>query len=505
MKRLRSTHFVLALFVAGLCVSLAGCPKGGKQPASQAAKNPLAGIQLRLLVVDDPAIAAAAGRLRSEWQARTGSKLVVSEMPAAEFAGLEAIDADAVIYPAALVGQIAERELLAAVPPAILAGQELAWSDLFETLQLSEATWGPATVAVPFGSPVFTCVYRADLLEKLRRTSPETWVEYQALAEFLAHRENLPADFIAADEPWHGTIEPCGPEWAGKLLLARCAAYAKHRDNYSTLFNMNTMQPLIDQPPFVRALEELVAAAKLGPADRTGLDPAAARREILAGHAALALTWPSAAAKSPTAQNSAVTQNPDATKPAGTTATKRTLGFQQLPGSRDVFNFSSKAWEQRGSGDATRVPLLAIDGRVGSVPESAQYPHAAFQLLAWLSGQEWSKTVCAASPATTLFRTSHLAAPTSWTDAALDPAAAKAYARVVQQTLSQPTVLFAVRLPGHDEYLAALNNAVTSTLAGETTAAAALGQTASEWNAITDRLGRESQRRAYQHSLGLEP
>ena len=49
------------------------------------------------------------------------------------------------------------------------------------------------------------------------------------------------------------------------VLLARAACYAAHRDNYSTLFNIATMQPLIDGPPFVQALEELVAVA--GPSD----------------------------------------------------------------------------------------------------------------------------------------------------------------------------------------------------------------------------------------------
>ena len=64
---------------------------------------------------------------------------------------------------------------------------------------------------------------------------------------------------------WCGTIEPLAPGWAGLVLLARAAPYAKHRDNYSALFDIETMEPLVAGPPFVQALEELVAAAKLGP------------------------------------------------------------------------------------------------------------------------------------------------------------------------------------------------------------------------------------------------
>ena len=46
----------------------------------------------------------------------------------------------------------------------------------------------PQIMAVPFGSPVFCCYYRADLLEKLGRRPPKTWAEYQDLAKLLAEK-----------------------------------------------------------------------------------------------------------------------------------------------------------------------------------------------------------------------------------------------------------------------------------------------------------------------------
>ena len=94
---------------------------------------------------------------------------------------------------------------------------------------------------------------------------------------------------------WCGTIEPLAPGWAGDVLLARAAAYAKHRDNFSTLFDIETMEPLVAGPPFVQALEELVAAAKLGPADPLHYDPAAVRAAFWSGQCGMALTWPTAA------------------------------------------------------------------------------------------------------------------------------------------------------------------------------------------------------------------
>ncbi len=91
----------------------------------------------------------------------------------------------------------------------------------------------------------------------------------------------------------HGRAAARG--WAGLVLLARAAAYAKERDNYTTLFDYKTFAPTIAGPPFVRALTELVEAAKLGPAEQLEYDPAAVRAEFWKGTTAMAISWPTAA------------------------------------------------------------------------------------------------------------------------------------------------------------------------------------------------------------------
>ncbi len=140
-----------------------------------------------------------------------------------------------------LLGGLAERELLRSVPQAVLRRSE--WTGVFELLRLREAAWGSRIMAVPFGSPLLVCYYRADLLEKLGKRPPQTWHEYRRWLQLLAAEK--PGD----GGPWCGTIEPLAPGWAGLVLLARAAPYAKHRDNYSTLFNVETMEPLVAGPP----------------------------------------------------------------------------------------------------------------------------------------------------------------------------------------------------------------------------------------------------------------
>ena len=83
--------------------------------------------------------------------------------------------------------------------------------------------------------------------------------------------------------------------------------------------------------------------------------------------------------------------------------------------------------------------------------------------------------------------------------------AAKQYGEVAAQSFSRPGWLFSPRLPGHEEYMAAFDDAVRRAVAGSASPAAALAEAAAHWQKITDRLGRAEQQQAYCRSLGLEP
>ncbi len=472
---------------------LSGCTK--PEPVeSKPAKRPLEGIKLQLAIADDPALAAAILRQRGEWNAQTGSDLEVVETTGQKLSQAETLPADAVLCPSHLLGVLAERKLLAPVPSNIL--KSAAWGDVFELLRLREAAWAKQILAVPFGSPVLVCCYRADLLEKLQRRPPQTWAEYQDLAKLLAEKGK---DEKKDSNPWAGAIEPLAPDWAGLTLLARASSYAKHPDNYSTLFNIDTMEPMIAGPPFVQALEELMAAAKFGPANPSGFDPATARAAFLRGQCGMALTWPTAAQQGKEKKE----EGKEKSDPNKIDATIR-VGFCELPGSPKVFNTGSRVWDDRTEENDSRVPLLAIAGRLGVVSAKSDHADAAFQLLAWLSDERMSPQISAASPATTLFRKAHLKSPSQWVEKTISAPSAIQYADATEAALRHEQWLGALRIPGRAEYLKALDEAVTTAVQGKKPAMDALLQADAQWRKITERLGLESQKSAYRHSLGLE-
>jgi len=468
------------LLPALLCLTLAGCRDAGPHEDRSPTEQAPAGVKLRLLVVDDPALAAAAGQLRGEWEAQTGSDFQIEQIAAKELAGADSLAADAVLCPAHLLGPLARRKQIAPVPAEMTQSGD--WTTVFELLRCREAAWADDVYAVAFGSPVLICYYRADLLEKLDRRPPQTWQEYHRLAELLWQQKNSDGD-----SPWCGAIEPLAPGWAAIVLLARAAPYAKHHSNYSTLFDIDTMEPLVAGPPWVRALEELVAVCKFGPAEKLGYDPASARAAFWQGRCGMALTWPTAAGEIPQPVCEEVR-----------------IGFAELPGAPEVYNIGASRWDTRAEDVDPRVPLLGSAGRIGVVAVGSANRPTAFRLLAWLSGGQYGSKLCASSPATTLFRRPQLKSPQTWAEAPVPPVAAAQYAAATERTFLRQQWLFALRIPGREEYLASLDAAVRRAVRAEKPPAEALQEAAAQWEQITERLGTGQQKLAYLHSLGLK-
>ena len=424
---------------------------------------------LKLLVVDDLPLGQA---IKREWQSRTEKDLDVQNVTLADLSQASRLPGDVVVFPSGQIGQLVERELIGPLDEAALEAGDFNRRDIFDQVRLREMVWGSRIVAVPLGSPRLVLVYRRNIFEELSLVPPQTWEEYQAVVDRLT--ADGKADRTA--------IEPLAEGWAGQMLLARAAAYVTHRDQVSPLFDYLTLEPLIQSEPYVRALEELIAARK-GGARENRLTPVETWSEIRSGKAAMAICWaPPAVEKVPTSAAS--------------------LAFHLLPGGSDVYNFSRSRWDERESSDERHVPLLAISGRLAAVTTTATDSEAARGFVAWLAGSEVSTAVGPASSATTLFRDSQLASAGRWTGG-LDGATAKAYAETLQKS-SQLQRFVSLRLPGREAYLAALDVAVQQSLSGKQTPAEALTAAAGKWRDITAKIGLERQRRALRRDLGLE-
>ncbi|WP_254513041.1 ABC transporter substrate-binding protein [Anatilimnocola floriformis] len=463
MTDLRRYQIVIGLTL----LALTGCPQPAPPPPSPSGtvETPL-----RVMVVDDPPLAAALAR---EWLAHTEKKIDLVEVTTAKAAAAEQLPVDVVICPPKLLGQFATRDLLLPLEESALTDPAYERDEILPALKDVETTWGRRTVAVPLGSPQLALWYRADLLPAGTQP-PRTWEEYAALVEKF---EKEPGELKQI------TAEPLADGWAARLLLARAAAGALHRDQLSPLWNLETMEPLIANPPFVRALEQL-AKDNRGAGERKLLSPVECYEKFQAGECLFALGWPG--------------QSVDG---KSTTLADKQYGVTQLPGSREMFQPTSAKWEGVENSETIHVPFLSASGRVAAVTRASAQPKIATQFILWLSGPTVSGRAAAESRATTVFRKSHLLG--SW----------QAPAELRQPLTMYGEVLFAQplagrrfalpRIPGSDEYLAALDRAVLATVKEEKPAQEALQTAAKEWQAITAARGLAKQQRTLRSSLGL--
>jgi len=394
--------------------------------------------------------------------------------------------ADVVVFRSADLGELVEGGYLAPLDQEKLAPYQAVWTDLLERIREGEGRWGGQVWAVPFGSPLLVCYCRADVLERLGLRPPQTWEEYLQAAQRLHDRGQL-GSAVPSDRPWSAVAEPLGPGWAGWVLLARAASYAKHPDYYSTLFDMQTMTPRIDTPPFVRALEELAAAAPLAGPTMLQDDPDQVRERFWRGECGLALCWPSRAGPEKGAPEIKCTIVP-------------------IPGASALWHPGEGKWLPAPKGELFRTPLLGISGRWAALHAHCQHPEAALELIFWLVGKQGTEPRPAVCPATAVFRKSDLKdlpRLQAWVEPAMPRQTAQQYADALQETFSSGQWLVALRIPGWQEYMGVLDEAVRAAVRGQQTPQQALQEAAEKWQAITHRLGLQHQRQAYRRNLAL--
>jgi multiple sugar transport system substrate-binding protein len=475
--------------MAGLLFGLlAGCPDATPPtpvPPSEEPKAPL-----RVVVIDDPGLATSVAR---QWRARAEGELEIRPMTAVELGDprRRRLSADAILYPSGLIGELAERDWIVPIESAVLNSDEFGRRDIFDQLRQHEIVWGEKVFAVPLGSAPFTLVYRPDVFQQLGVKPPATWQQYAEVSDRLSQALSAEGGGPTG-RPRLALVEPLGNGWAGQMLLARAAPYARHPSYFGALFDMDTMEPLIASPPYVKALEGLVAAAKLGPAEAIQYAPADVRRLLRGGQCAMGVTWPSQAD---------VLDETARAKPEEPIL----LAAAELPGSTTVYHASDQEWQTRDVSEDGHATLLALAGRLGSVVKGARQPQAAQTFLLRLSSKEWSGDISPHSSATTLYRVSQMRDAKSWVGDSFDADATTAYAELVRQTFRRSLWMSSVRIPGRLRYLGALDEAVQAAVRGDGTPAACLEQAAERWRQITVELGVEKQRLAYQRSLGIEP
>lgn len=483
-------------------LATAGCGQG--ESGSTTPTYPYIGVQLNVGVVGDAQVAKlVSDALRGEWEATRKATVTFSKEPTAAneasrldvilFAGNhlgELVDVGALMTwpePLVLPPLPEDEEGASPSPSAEKPADSFQFSDVIQTFRDQVSKYGIDRIGLPLGATGLVLAYdkrafnrpeNQQAAEKahVRLAPPTTWDELDALARFFEGR-----DWNGDGRPDRGIAFVPGADSEGlgnALFLARAASLGQHKDQYSFFFDPDSMAPRVATPPFVEALQSLLALRKCGPPAIDGFDGERARRAFAEGEVALLV---------------------DLAERSESWTRKQAVGVAALPGSNRVFDPDRERWE---TFESPNRPSYLPHGGGWLIGISASCKgtrrEAAIDFAKYLTGPDPVATQLRAS---SVFPTLPVrSAPLGQGPPNPNAVDARQWAEAVGRTLAAVRVVPGLRIPAADGYLSDLAAGRAAALQGQP-AEAALRDVAKAWQERTQRLGAARQAWHYQRSL----
>ena len=487
-----------------LICAISGC--GTPDDTPKAAEPPFQGERLVVAAVGDPAILATVAPQRGEWTATRGGEFTIREKPVDPKA-LQGVDV--VLFAGDRLGDLVDVGALVVLPESVVqpprptvseedsddppeesAADALQYADVVPAYREQVSKYGSDRMGLPYGGSALVLVYNRPAFEAeanreaarkagVTLEAPRTWKELDALARFFQGR-----DWNGDGSADHGIALALGRDAEGvgdATFLARAASLGQHRDQYSFLFDADTMDPRIETPPFVEALRDLVALKESGPPGGATFDAEAARAAFGKGNVAMLIDRAERASR----------------------WKGKAIGVAPLPGSERVYDPSRKLWEDVSPPNAPSVLPYGGGWLVGVVTAApGRRREAAIDLAKYLIGPEASNRIHADRAFPMLpVRSSKLGGgpPDPRSAPGVDP---RRWSDAVGRTLNAPRVVVGPRIPEARGYLADLEEARVAAVGGEP-AEGALKSVARAWSERTRRLGTARQLWHYRRSLNV--
>ena len=437
------------------------------------------------------------------WEAYTGAKINWIDLAQADYnARLQqsiatgTVDFDIIEMGAPFEGDVCGKGLASVMPDWVKAQIEM--DDYVGYLKAPVGTWDGKTYRISCDGDCHNFNYRTDYFaneefakaweaegHKGKWEVPNTWQKVQEVTKFLKGKQIDGQDAYGYLDPTKG--------WGGfafYFLGSRASAYAKHPDDKSWLFDADTMKPRVNNPAWVRAIQDVVDALPSEPADQLNADPGTTGfQQFLAGTGSMLSWWGDIGSNAKTNDSSVVGDK---------------TGFSILPGSDDVYNASTGKWDTLASGP-NFAPNMAYIGwgvyvmaRVDADPVKQK---AAWSAAAHLGGKDLSLW-CAAYPSGFQpYRQSHFNIP-EWVAAGYDEAFITSYLKSESDSYNHPNAAIEPRIPGIFQYYSAAEDILSQIFAGKLKVQEGADQIAVAWEKITDGIGRDKQIALYKASLG---
>jgi multiple sugar transport system substrate-binding protein len=499
---------VFSLIIAG-CGPGSGPDSGGDERTGRPPRppRPLEGTVLRIACPDADSRDAVV-QYGGGWANRSGVRLEVDYYDTARGPA----EADIWVLEAAALPRWAASGRLTPLPSSVREGPGLAWSGVLPLYREQLLAWDHTTYAVPLLGDTLLCFYLKELLEKDEHREafaekygrplrvPATWEGLADIAEFFYQAQKkpslppLPADVRELDRLFYAVAAPFARRGVRE---DEADEKVPAEDLFAFHFDLNTGNPRIAMPGFVRALALLQRLQAFRPRGSSGTaaQPWQAFRK---GDAVFCL---------------ASVHHLSALQEKGSPVRDR-FGVCPVPGSRIFFDYKTGKPHVAGRDGVNRVPYLGAGARLLVVPKGSKHSEAAFALLAELGTRSTAEQIVLEPRwGGGLVRQSHVDRE-HWDAFQLEPDTARELKQALRQTFQSGVrnPVLCLRVPDERAFAVALVEEVrkalrTSAGFGEEDArkraAQALESVSGRWQELVKPRAAEHLRE-YNLSLGLE-
>ena len=440
------------------------------------------------------------------WEAYTGAKIKWIDLAQADYnARLQqsiatgTADFDILEMGAPFEGDMGVKDLLSEMPDWVKT--QIDFDDYVNYLKPPVGTWAGKIHRVTIDSDCHTINYRTDVFSDpdlgkqwadwkdnaglATWGQPKTWQQVQQVTKFLKGKKVKGKEvygFLDQPKPWGG--------FQFYFTGSRATAYAKYPGEKNWLFDEN-MKPLVNNPAWVRAIQDVVDALPSEPGDQINADPnTTAFQQFVTGTGSLLEWWGDIGTFARTSDTATIGE---------------VLNFDILPGSDDVYNFRTQKWEKLASGP-NHAPNMAYLGWgiyvMKSVDADPKRQKAAWSAAAHLGGKDLSMWTAAYPSGFQPYRKSHTNLDL-WALAGYDKKYIGSYMDSQSTSYNHPNSAIEPRIPGIFQYYSIAEDELQKTFAGKQTAQQGADNVAAAWEKLTDKLGRENQVKYYRISMGL--
>jgi multiple sugar transport system substrate-binding protein len=357
------------------------------------------------------------------------------------------------------------------------------------------ATWGETMSQYPVDGDRHYLKYRSDIFDdpkmqaKYKKDTgkdlkvPETWDEYNEIAKYFSNWDwdnDKKVNFGSAEVAKRDDL-------MFSAFISRVAPYAKHPGvKGGFFFDLETMEPLVNNPGWVKGLELFVDAQKAWPPGGNNFGLGDEIFSFGGGQALMSYSWDDAFIQA--MQKDSRIRNKVAAAP--------------LPGARKVWNRKAKKWDTFET--PNRAPYICW-GWTAAVSELSKNKDMAFDFLCFFSNEANTlHDLQIGRFGVNPYRNQHFN-PKFWeTKLGWDPKTAKTYVETLSGMDLSKNRVFDLRVPGVNQFMSSLAAGVSKALAGQETPQEALDKVAEEWRQIRDRIGKDKIRDAYAKVVALE-